>query len=221
MKLALLLPGYLNSPDYLNMVTIEKRLINLNYIVIRVDACNLWESGDVNKYSTTNYLKQISEIISSYKTKNVEEIVLVGHSLGGVVAIIAGNKNKEVSKVIALCPGVAFSKSRNKYIETGFRQSLKDVPNIPQGQRVFNIPISFIDDFDKYSIPKYLRKLKKPLMVLIATDDKKVSAIDIENAMKYANNPKIIRISGISHGFRESYQEADKVANEVEKYLSL
>ncbi len=37
MKLALLLPGFLDSPDYLHLTTIEKGLQALGYTVVRLD----------------------------------------------------------------------------------------------------------------------------------------------------------------------------------------
>ena len=61
MKLALLLPGYLDSPDYLHMKTFEKGLKKLGYTTERLDPCDLWKTGDVKNYTITNYLKQIQE----------------------------------------------------------------------------------------------------------------------------------------------------------------
>lgn len=80
MKLALLLPGFCDSPDYLHMKTFEKRLKELGYTVERLDPCSLWKTNDTTKYSITNYLTQINETIMTYKSKKPDEIVLIGHS---------------------------------------------------------------------------------------------------------------------------------------------
>ena len=58
MKLAILLPSFLDSPDYLNMVTFEKWFTGLGYTTERLDACDLWKTGDVANYSMTNLLTQ-------------------------------------------------------------------------------------------------------------------------------------------------------------------
>ncbi len=57
MKVALLLPGYLDSPDYLHLRMFDKRLTKLGYTVERLDPCNLWKNNDISKYSITNFIK--------------------------------------------------------------------------------------------------------------------------------------------------------------------
>jgi len=66
MKIALLLPGYLDSPDYLHMRIFERRLQELGYVAERLDPCNLWTSDDVSDYSVTNYIKHIKNRIDFY-----------------------------------------------------------------------------------------------------------------------------------------------------------
>ncbi len=41
MKLVILLPGYLESPDYRHLVVIDEKLSGLGYEVKRVDLCGL------------------------------------------------------------------------------------------------------------------------------------------------------------------------------------
>ena len=219
MKLALLLPGYLDSPDYLHFIVIEKKLINSGYSVERVDACNLWKTGDVNKYNLTNYLGNITNIIDSYKSQNPQEIVLIGHSFGGAVAIIAGSIFPEITKVIGLCPAVSFDKSNDKWSATGIRSSKRDLPDNPSEFREFNIPMSFVEDRNKYSISDSLKKINKPLMILMGMLDDKVLPKDIEDAMKDAMTPYIVGMENMGHNFRQTEKEASKVADEIEKFL--
>ncbi|MFA7301468.1 MAG: hypothetical protein WC069_04110 [Candidatus Shapirobacteria bacterium] len=81
MKLAILLPGYIESPDYHHLIVIDKKLSNLGYTVVRIDACGLWSTGNTINYTTTNYINQVQNIIDSYLSQNPTEIILVGHSL--------------------------------------------------------------------------------------------------------------------------------------------
>lgn len=219
MKLALLLPGYLNCPDWLDLVTIDKHLVQLGYTILRVDACNLWKTGDTKNYSVTNYLAQIKDIIDLYKQKT-EEIILVGHSLGASVAIIAGSKFSEVTKVISLCPEVDFNKSVEKWTDTGIRHSKRALPNDPSRYREFDIPKSFVEDKIKYSMPEALEKLNKPLMVLVGMQDNKNIPEDTIKVIKYINNVHLVKIEGMGHSFRKTSEEAERVAVEVEKYLN-
>ncbi|MEI8067902.1 MAG: alpha/beta hydrolase [Candidatus Shapirobacteria bacterium] len=220
MKLAIICPGYLQSPDYLDLVNISNRLEKLGYKTERIDPCALWETGDVKNYNTTNYLKTIKDTIDSYKNENLEEVVLVGHSFGGFVVIIAGNRFKEVTKIVSLCPAFSF-KSLSKWDENGIRHSERGLPNDPFKFRIFDVPVSFCEDRNKYSASTELKNLHKPLMVLAALEDDKVSLADIEKELKVANNPHLVKIPNMGHNFNKTLEESNPVADEIEKFLSL
>lgn len=221
MKLALLLPGYLNSPDYLDMMVFEKRLLKLGYSVERIDPCGLWKTGNVDTYTVTNYLSTIKKAISKYKNKNLEEILVLGHSLGGFVSILAGNRFREITKVVSLCAPATISKSVFKYGVDGFRNSKRDLPENSSKYREFNVPKSFVDDGVKYSAIEDVRSLKKPLMILIGMKDTSVLPEITEEIVKVANNPYVVRLKDTGHSFRRSNRETNLVMDEIEKFLSL
>jgi len=220
MKLVLLLPGYLDSPDYLHFKIFEKTLRQLNYTVEKVDACDLWKTGDVTKYNVTNYLKSIKNIIDFYQSKNPSEIILIGHSLGAMVATIAGNKYSKITKIILLCPPVLFDLFDSKWNKNGLRHSIRDLPNHPLKFREFNIPKSFVSNRKKYDIFTEIRKIKQPLMILIALKDKSISPSESEQLVTQAKHPYVVRIKNLGHNFRFSSKESTQVANEIKKYLS-
>jgi len=219
MKLALLLPGYLDSPDYLHMVIFEKMLHGLDYTVKRLDPCNLWETGDTSNYNVTNYLKSIRGTIDSYKSQNIEELVLIGHSLGGFVAIVAGARFTEVTKIVALCPPFSVGMSNGNLDESGARHSKRELPFDKSKFREFVVSKSFIEDRSKYSTIDEVKNLNKPLMILIALDDKQVSPEDTEQLIKVVKNPYVVRLENLEHNFRHSEIETNRVAIEIEKFL--
>lgn len=219
MKEALLLPGYLDSPDYLHMITLEKGLQELGYSTEKIDACNLWSTGDVDNYSVTNFLEQIRERVEYYSQQGSEEIVLVGHSVGGMVAIIAGNRLPKVTKIVALCPPPHRKESVKKWVD-GFRKSKKDLPNNPEERREFAIPESYIQDALQYSASEEVKEIHKPLMILIAQDDTVVKPELTEEIVSNANDPYVIRLPNIGHDFRFSQEDCNRVMDEVEKFLT-
>lgn len=218
MKLALLLPGYLDSPDYLHMITFEKGLKKLGYVVERLDACNLWKTGDVDNYSVTNFVKQIKDRVDFYKSQNPEEVVLIGHSNGAFTAIIAGNRISEVTKIVALCPPPDKGGSESKW-KNGVRVSKRDLPDNPKEFREFAIPYSYIKDAVKYSASDEVGKIHKPLMIFIALDDTVVLPEWTEEIVKNANGPYVIRQSNMGHDFRFSQKECDIVFGGIKKFL--
>lgn len=219
MKLALLLPGYLDSPDYLHLKTFERKLTELGYTVERLDACHLWETGDVDNYSITNFIKQIRERVESYKDQNPEEIVLIGHSMGGFTSIIAGSRIPEVTKIVSLCPPPDRYGSEKEWQGTGFRHSERDLPEDPTMFRSFDVPYSFAKDGLQYSTKDEVKKINKPLMIFIALDDEVVPPELTEQIVANANNPYVVRQPNMGHDFRNSQEECNIVMAEIEKFL--
>jgi len=219
MKVALLLPGYLDSPDYLHMKTFEKRLGELGYIVERLDPCHLWEIGDVDNYSITNFINQIRERVEFYQSQNPTEVVLIGHSMGGFTSIIAGSRIPKVTKIISLCPPPDRYGSEKEWKGTGFRHSERDLPENPEKFRSFDVPYSFAKDGLQYSAKDEVRKINKPLMIFIALDDEVVPPELTEQIVANANNPHVVRQPNMGHDFRNSQEECDIVMTEIEKFL--
>jgi pimeloyl-ACP methyl ester carboxylesterase len=217
MKLALLLPGYLESPDYGHLVVIDNHLQTLGYTTVRVDACHLWSTGDELGYTVTNYLHQVEEIIKSFAPQHPTETILIGHSVGGSVAVLAGSKFTEISKIICLNATIYFDKSNNKWIN-GIRCSKKDLPDNPSLFREFYIPISYVEDRQQYSVIDALKKIKQPLMILAGEADPSISII--EAIVSDLNIRHFVKIAGMGHDFRQSEELCHQVAIEIEKFLN-
>ncbi len=219
MKLAILLPGFLDSPDYLHLITFEKGLQRLGYTVVRLDPCGLWRNGDISHYSITNYLKDVMKVIDEHKNDNPEEIILVGHSVGGFVSIIAGERYAEVTKIIALCPPSGFDNPPVKWKGKEYRICQRDLPNDRTTSREFNVPISFAYDSFTYNAIEAIKRVDKPLMILISLEDTVVPPQDTEKLVMAAKNPYTVRLKEMGHDFRYSEKECAVVMKEIEKFL--
>ncbi|MDD2823391.1 MAG: prolyl oligopeptidase family serine peptidase [Candidatus Daviesbacteria bacterium] len=220
LKVALLLPGYLDSPEYLHMKVFAKKLEELGYTVERIDPCSLWKTGDVNNYTITSYIKQVSDLVEFYSSKNPEEIILIGHSLGAYVAIIVGNRMKEVTKIVALCPAADRIDASLNWQGKEFRHSDRDLPDNPEKLRAFDIPDTFAIDGMQYSAVEEVKDIHKPLMIFIALDDKDVPPSETERVVNNANNPHVVRQPNMDHNFRKSEKETNIVMKEIEKFLT-
>ncbi len=220
MKLALLLPGFLDSPDYLHMLTFEKGLKKLGFTVERLDTCNLWKTSNVKDYTITNYIHQITERVNVYKNKDLDEVVLIGHSLGAFVAIIAGNRIRGVTKIVSLCSAADRIGSSLNWKGKKFRYSERDLPDNPKKSRVFNIPYTFAEDGMQYSAMEEVKKIHKPIMIFIALEDKSVPPEETEKIVSNANNPHVVRQPNMGHNFRHSQKECNIVMKHIERFLT-
>lgn len=215
----MLLPGYLDSPDYLHLRLFQERLEQLGYRVERLDACRLWETGDDNKYTITNFLKQIREIIESYQNSEPEEVILIGHSMGDFTSIIAGSRISAVTKIVALCPPPDRYGSEKEWQGTGWRHSERDLPDDPTKFRSFDVPYKFAKDGLQYFARDEVKSITKPLMIFIGLKDKVVAPELTEQIVTNANNPYVVRNPDLGHDFRHSEAESKLVMAEIEKFL--
>lgn len=99
-KLAIVLPGRLETKDYVHIKSHVDALSKLGFRAIAFDPPGTWESpGEIDIYTVTNYLRAVNEIVEHYGNKPT---LLVGHSLGGSVAALAGASNPYVIAYVGL-----------------------------------------------------------------------------------------------------------------------
>lgn len=83
-KIALVLPGRLESKDYAHVHSHVDTLAGLGFHAVTFDPPGSWESsGDINDYTVTNYLTVVNKLVAYYGDRPT---LLLGHSLGGSVA---------------------------------------------------------------------------------------------------------------------------------------
>ena len=146
-KLALVLPGKLDTKDYAHMQSHVDMLAGLGFYALSFDPPGTWESpGDISLYNTTNYLKAVDELIGYFGNKKT---FLMGHSRGSSISMFAANKNRNIIAYAAIMPGLS-EKSITTLIE---KTSKRDLP--PGGGKEvkkFVIPTSFLEDEKKYTL---------------------------------------------------------------------
>jgi len=221
MKVALLLPGYIDSPDYLHLKTFDNRLTELGYTVERLDLGDLWKTGKTDRYTITDFISQISDRVDFYKRQNPDEIILIGHSRGAFTAIIAGNRITEINRIVALCSPPDIKASVGKWKNNGPRVSKRDLPTNPQEFRKFSIPWNYVEDSLKYSAIDEVKEINKPLMIFIALDDEVVPPELTEKIVVNARNPYVVRQPNIGHDFRFFQSDCNVVMSEIEKFLNI
>jgi pimeloyl-ACP methyl ester carboxylesterase len=217
MKLALLLPGYLESPDYRHLVVIDDSLTKLGYKVVRVDPCGLWQTRDTSYYLTTNYISQVAGIIKSYLEQKPEDIILVGHSLGCLVALQVSAEIPQVTKVVCLSPPSSLDKSDHKWVN-GYRTSKKDIPGNGEQFIEFTIPYSFTEDRKQYSMIASFEGCQKPILTIMGEDDPSIS--ELEPVLTKLNHLTFKKFANMGHDFRHSEEFCHQVADEIVNFVS-
>jgi pimeloyl-ACP methyl ester carboxylesterase len=218
-KLALLLPGRLDTKDYLHMHSHVDFLSSKGYLAISFDPPGTWESGeDLSIYSTTNYLKAIKEIIEYYGNK---ETILIGHSRGGSMAIIAGTQIGQVTKFISIFGKSSYKNKKDlEWEKNGFRLHTRDTPlGYEERTKSFNLSYSFVIDSWQYDSTDELKKCTKPKLFIAGSKDVLVKVPVIEEMYSLSEEPKKMIILDSEHDYRKDEKLIQKVNELIEEFI--
>jgi pimeloyl-ACP methyl ester carboxylesterase len=219
-KLALVLPGKLDTKDYAHMVSHVNFLADLGFFALSFDPPGTWESpGDIKLYNVTNYLKAINELIFYYGNK---QTFVMGHSRGGSMAMFAGTANPYITAFTAI---MSYAYIRNykdateeEWRKTGYVTSMRDLPpgGGPKIKR-FDLPYSFLEDQKKYAIGDNLSKSTKPKLFILGKRDVTVSPEKVRETYEMSARPKELYELDSDHDYRlhaELIEEVNKVVGD-------
>lgn len=218
-KMALILPGRLDTKDYAHMRSHVDYLGSKGYFAFSFDPPGTWESpGDISLYSTQNYLKAINELIEYFGNKPT---VAMGHSRGGAMAMLAGILNPHVTHIIAAMAAFAPSLPTKEPDENGIYTSYRDLPpgilNTEEKRR-FDLPASYFNDPTDYS---GLDTCNKPKLFFYGTEDELITPKEVKEMYELAGEPKKLIALSSGHGYRRNSDLIKEVNEAIGEFLNL
>lgn len=172
----------------------------------------LYESFTVRQESIEDALAAV-KLLKSEKTINPQKIVVLGHSLGGLVipriagegkdldiagfVIMAGAARKmediilEQTKYIFNLDGTISAEEEKQITETNkVREKIKTLKKIDSasGEKFFMIPAAYWLDLNEYEPVEVVKEIRKPILVLQGGRDFQVTSEDFENWKKALAN---------------------------------
>ena len=185
------------------------------YLALSFDPPCTWESpGDIKDYTMTNYLTAINDIIEHFGNRPT---VLIGHSRGGSMAMLAGTRNNCVTHIIAIMSHATPSKPREKTISLGFERSLRDIPS--GGTRAFELPLSFFEDSAQYDMREALSHCNLPKLFVLGTQDTVVKPEQVREAYAQSADPKELIEINATHDYRKNPQVIDELNHIIGNFL--
>ena len=212
-NLAIILPGFLESKDYPHLIKLGKDLAKRGFTAVRFDPTGVWDSeGDIKAYTVSQYLKDIEIVVGFMKKRNqrnYDKIIILGHSLGGMMAMLYGAKNKTIDAVVGIMPPPSqtspkgFQETLKQWQKDKKKVSYRVLPKHKDKEKKFTVPYSYIIDSQKYDVRKLIAKFKKPLLLIAGELDDKIMSEEIKKIYTIANEPKkFILLKGIDHDYR-------------------
>lgn len=216
-KLALLLPGRLDTKDYAHMRSHVDFLSQKGFFALSFDPPGTWESSsDITLYTTENYLKAIDELIEFFGNRPT---VAMGHSRGGSVAIVAGVNNPHITHFIAIMSH--YGPSEKPKVSGNIRVSYRDLPPGTKEtveKKRFDLPMSYFDDSTQYT---GLESCIKPKLFFLGKHDNIVLPEDVRGIYKLAAEPKQLYELDSDHDYRYRPDIIDQVNKVVGEFLNV
>jgi pimeloyl-ACP methyl ester carboxylesterase len=216
-KVIIMLPGRLDTKDYVNFVKHGEMLAGLGCYAVAIDPPGTWDSpGDIADYSTTMYVSAVNELIETLGNKPT---ILLGHSRGGATAMLASG-NPNVAGIILINAAYGSPSIGKSYIlSSDYIIEYRDLP--PGDKRTaekleFKLPTNYFKDGQQHHPSDELMEFTKPKLIIHASCDEFVS---LDRLMTIYNNvptPKTFLEIDSTHDYR-LFPEAIEASNKAIK----
>ena len=202
-KLAILLPGRLDTKDYVNFPSHGETLAKLGYYVVAVDPPGSWDSpGSVSLHTTSNYVRAINEHIAHFGNRRT---LLLGHSRGGATAMLVSN-NPAVEKIVLI--NAAYGPPTSPTPEKIENEALVEQRDLPPGnvrtkeKIIFHLPLNYFEDGKKHDPLTALKNFKGSKLLVHGTNDEFSSLERVKSIYDSLNEPKTFLTIDSTHDYR-------------------
>ena len=170
---------------------ISRTLASEGIAVLRFDFTGLGSSeGD---FANTNFSSNVEDLVRAagfLREHYQAPSLLVGHSLGGAAAIVAGGEIPEV-RCVATIGAPAEADHVTLHIEDKVEEIEREgAATVSLAGRPFRIKRQFLDDLGRQNVLARAHGLKKPLLIMHAPLDQVVGIDNAERLFVAARHPK-------------------------------
>jgi len=179
-----------------------RELCKNGFAVLRFDFRGSGDSeGEFEKQTIETMLEDLDCILNNLNFIDTEKIGLIGHSLGGKVAILKAAKDKRI-KCLAVWSTPALHQD---VLSKAFVDEVKDKKYLWFKDIGYGIGIKQVESCLKYNALKALRKIKIPILIVNGSEDESVPPSHAKKLYKNANKPKkLVILKGANHAFLDN-----------------
>ena len=201
--------GLCGNKDAQNKVDLAEELYKNDFIVLKFDFHGHGKSeGDFSDITLTQEVDDVKAAIEAlYDLPKVDKkkLGLVGHSLAGAVAIVMAATDSRIKSAVSIAGVIDMIRPLNCFVGT---QAVKNWKQNPiEAEPGMHLNHSFIVDFNKHDMLKYVKKIKIPFLVVHGRKDCTVGMSQAKAIAKAANAP--LKVVDEDHDFgKESIKAA-------------
>ncbi len=218
------LPGFLDTKEYAHVTELQKTLASQGFTTVSFDFTGTWASGDdMSLYTVDRQVQDLHDVIEHMRReKSIDNVILVGHSMGGFVSILYTHTYDDILGVVAIMPAHSVIRKSNQHIiekwkTEGVRRSLRDIEGSSE-KKEFVLPYSYIEVGEKYNMKELVREVSVPVMYITSEADKLIVSDDVRDMYEATSSPKkFVMLEGVGHDYRKDLQLIGRVNQEVVK----
>ncbi|MBS3176884.1 alpha/beta fold hydrolase [Candidatus Woesearchaeota archaeon] len=202
---------------------LAKKIAGEGHTVLRFDFSGSGESeGNFENTTVTQQIKDLEAAVQFMKEKKkMKKIVIIGHSLGGMVTLLFSQNHPEIKAVVTIAPPFDYTKPRkalpelSQWKKYGFAYVQSSF-----SKKLLRINYDFYEDVLTHDIKRAVKNRKMPLLILQGTADTSVQMDETEALYKTASNPKkLIKIKNADHHFKDE-KAKQSMFEEIVKFLA-
>jgi putative redox protein len=192
--------------------------------VLRFDFTGLGNSE--GEFANTNFSSNVSDLLAAaefLRSTGRAPSLLIGHSLGGLAVLFAGDQIPEVTAVVTIG-----APATPEHVLRQFHANLDEIEQTGEAEvslagRTFRIQKQFLDDLQQRSLDQVIGNWKRALLIMHAPLDEVVSIDEAGRIFQAARHPKsFIAIDGADHLLSDlgrAQHVATTIAAWAESYL--
>lgn len=219
--------GFLDTMDGRGKTTLTKKFLADNYVVVRFDYTYGFGqgSGDPAKFTLSNAVADLERVIEHVMRRGYvdpDRIVLFGYCFGGMASVMLSAFDKRIKAVVTVsCPFEFTDTSLTRKSDHEMsRIKLKRYYHIstPFAEQEQRVDYSFFEDGQRRDMPRAVRNLDQPLLIVHGADDEKIPTENAEEIQaRSPGKTELELFEGVQH--EPSGRQLTTIYKRVQEFL--
>lgn len=189
------------SKDLKAVVRISRALAERGIAVLRFDFTGLGDSE--GEFARTDFTSNVGDLVAAADFVRDElggSQLLIGHSLGGAAALVAGRRITEVEAVVTLGAPSDTRYLRDLLLRASPALASEESAEVELAGQSLRVGRELVEDLGRQDLRQDIARLGKPLLILHSPVDETVSVAHAVHIFQAARHPKsFVSLDGADH----------------------
>jgi putative redox protein len=189
------------SKDLKAVVRISRALAERGIGVLRFDFTGLGDSE--GEFARTDFTSNVADLLAAADFLRQDlggAQLLIGHSLGGAAALVAGGRIGEVEAVVTLGAPSDTQHLRDQLLRSSPALASEQAVEMAIAGRAVTVGRELVDDLARHDLREEIYRLGKPLLILHSPVDETVPIDHAARIYQAARHPKsFVALDGADH----------------------